>query len=105
MAKEIDTKKVVTTWEWLIYFFILSIPLVNIIIVFVDAFGSNRNENKKSFCRAILLTFVLTIIAAVLTIVLFGVVLQPMLDEIMNMSPEQQQQMMYELNRALNTGK
>ena len=105
MAKEIDTKKVVSTWDWLVYFLLLSIPVLNIIIVLIDAFGSNRNENKKNFCRAIVITFVLSIVAAVLMVVLFGVALKPVLDDVMNMSPEQQQHMMYEWNRMLNTGK
>ena len=105
MANNVDTKKVVSTWEWLVYFLILAIPVLNIIIVLVDAFGSNRNENKKNFCRAIVITFVLSIIASVVFVVFFYVALEPLLDKALNLDPGQQQHLMYELNRTLNTGK
>ena len=46
-------------------FFLLCIPLVNIILLFVWAFGNTVNYNKRNFARAYL---ILTLIAAVITI-------------------------------------
>ena len=105
MANNTDTQKVVTTWEWLVYFLILAIPVLNIIIVLLDAFGTNRNENKRNFCRAIVITVVLSIVGVVVCAVLFFAMLEPMIDKVLNIDPGQQQHMMYELNRTLNTGR
>jgi hypothetical protein len=41
--------------DWMIDFFILCIPFVNIIMLFVWAFGGENNINEKKFARAALL--------------------------------------------------
>ncbi|MCZ8522688.1 hypothetical protein O9H32_24805 [Paenibacillus mucilaginosus] len=64
-------KKVMSVKDWVITSLILAIPLVNIIMLFVWAFGGGANENKANFAKASLL------IAAVfigLYIIIIGVI-------------------------------
>lgn len=54
--------------DWLVTFLLLLIPIANIVLVFVWAFGSNVNKSKKTFFQAqlifsgIILAFYLLII-------------------------------------------
>ena len=57
-------KSVMTMGEWLITLIVGAIPCVNLIMMFVWAFG-NGNENRKNFCRANL------IVMAIGTVVVF----------------------------------
>jgi len=63
-------KKPLTVGDYIVMFILFCIPFVNIILLLVWAFGSNVNENKKNYCRAIL---ILALIGIVLGI-LFGAV-------------------------------
>ncbi len=44
-----------TMGDWLITFLILCIPCVNIVMVFIWAFGSDVNPSKKTFFQAYLI--------------------------------------------------
>lgn len=46
---------VVSIKEWLMTFLILSIPFLNLVMVFVWAFGSNTSPSKANFFKAYLL--------------------------------------------------
>lgn len=48
---------VMTVKDWLIVSLIMIIPLVNIIMLFVWAFGDGTNPNKRNYCRAALIMF------------------------------------------------
>ena len=48
---------IVSVKEWLITNLILMIPLVNIVMTFVWAFGSNTNPNKANYFKASLILF------------------------------------------------
>lgn len=58
-----------TLEDWIITFLLLAIPFVNIVLLFVWAFGKNINKSKKTYCQAelILLGFLL-----ILYLVFFG---------------------------------
>lgn len=61
------SKDVMTTGEWVVTLLLLGIPCVNIIMLFVWAFG-NGNENRKNYCRATLIWMLVGIgIALILT--------------------------------------
>jgi chromate transport protein ChrA len=53
---ENTTERPLTTGEWVITHLILFIPIVNIIMHFVWAFGDG-NISRRNFCRARLLIF------------------------------------------------
>lgn len=66
---------------WLLTFLLMAIPIVNIVMPFVWAFGSGTNKSKQNFFRAYLIVMVIVI---VLTIVLYATVIAPfigMLDD------------------------
>ena len=58
--------------DWIKTLLLLIIPIVNIILLFVWAFGDKANVNKKNFSRAYLL---LMAIAIVLYIIVFVFIL------------------------------
>ena len=64
---------VVSVKEWLITNLIMMIPLVNIVMMLVWAFGSNTNPNKANYFKATLILFaILMAIYLVLAVVIFG---------------------------------
>lgn len=46
---------VITTKEWLITLLIMIIPVVNIVMMFVYAFGGNSNPSKANYFKAALI--------------------------------------------------
>ena len=64
---------VVSVKEWLLTNLIMMIPLVNLIMMLVWAFGSNTNPNKANYFKATLILFaILMAIYLVLAVVIFG---------------------------------
>ncbi|HFC8485468.1 hypothetical protein KCG52_05780 [Neisseria subflava] len=64
---------IVSVKEWLITNLIMMIPLVNIVMMLVWAFGSNTNPNKANYFKAGLILFaIVMVIYLVLAVVFFG---------------------------------
>ena len=59
----------ISVGEWLITYLLLSIPLVNIVMLFVWAFGSSTHPSKANWAKALLIWVA---IATVLYIVVLG---------------------------------
>lgn len=59
-------KSVVSMGEWLVTMLIMIIPLVNFIMLFVWAFGSNTPESKANWAKAQLVWMVIGIILVVI---------------------------------------
>jgi len=55
-----------TVGDWMIVLLLISIPVVNIIMLFVWALSSDTNETKSNFAKATLMWFVVIIILWVL---------------------------------------
>jgi len=51
--------------DWLITLLLMSIPCVGTILLFVWAFGSGVNENKKNYCRAALIFAVIIFVISI----------------------------------------
>lgn len=49
--------KTVSIGEWVITYLILCVPLVNIVMLFVWAFGSGTNPSKANWAKASLIWF------------------------------------------------
>ena len=62
---------IVSVKEWLITNLILMIPMVNLVMMLVWAFGSNTNPNKANYFKAALILFVIYLVLAV-AVVIFG---------------------------------
>jgi hypothetical protein len=59
-----------TVGDWMVTLLILALPLVNIIMLLVWAFSSGGNLNRRNYCRASLLWF---LIMLALSLVVFVV--------------------------------
>jgi hypothetical protein len=57
---EPQTEKPLTTGEWVVTHLVLFIPIVNIVMHFVWAFGEG-NISRRNFCRARLLLFAIAL--------------------------------------------
>lgn len=51
-----------TTGQWVLTLFLLAIPIVNIVLLFVWAFGSNTEPSKQNWARAYLIWALIGII-------------------------------------------
>jgi len=57
MAK--NKNKVISTKEWVIINLVMLIPIVNIIMLIVWAFGDNTNLNKANWAKASIIVWVI----------------------------------------------
>ena len=58
-----------TLGDWIITMIVLCIPCVNIIMLFVWAFGSAINPSKKTFCQAMLIFYAIGVVLYVLLLI------------------------------------
>ncbi|MFH1120907.1 MAG: hypothetical protein V1775_13900 [Bacteroidota bacterium] len=63
---------VISVGDWIITLLIQAIPLVNIIMLFVWAFGSGNNPNKANWAKAVLIWMAIGIVLAIIILVIFG---------------------------------
>ena len=63
-----ENNDVVTTGNWIITYLIMCIPLINIIMLFVWAFGGGTQASKANWAKASLLWIVITIILVILVV-------------------------------------
>lgn len=71
---------VITVADWMITLLIKAIPLVNIIMLFVWAFGSGNNPNKANWAKAVLIWLAIGSVLAVIIVVIFGAALMGLLE-------------------------
>lgn len=72
---ELDTnkenEKVISTGEWVASKFILLIPIVNIIFLFIWAFNKQESKNKSNWAKATLIVYILRVFIYALIILMF----------------------------------
>lgn len=66
-----DNAPVMTTGQWVLTMIVFMIPLVNIIMLFVWAFGRG-NPNRANFCKALLLICLIGSLIGLIFILLIG---------------------------------
>ncbi|NOU93331.1 hypothetical protein GC093_08885 [Paenibacillus sp. LMG 31456] len=66
---------VMTVKDWILTFIVSAIPVVNIIMLFIWAFGDSANPNKKNYSKASLLLAAIFIVIYALFFILFVVIL------------------------------
>lgn len=66
MYTENNYEDIMSVGDWMLTLIVLAIPIVNIIMYFVWAFGSNTNKNKQNFCKATLAFIPIWILLALL---------------------------------------
>ena len=67
-----DTYRPVTVGNWMLTMFLMGITLINIILLFVWAFGSNTEVSKANWAKATLLWFVIGVILSIIWVVVLG---------------------------------
>jgi heme/copper-type cytochrome/quinol oxidase subunit 2 len=65
----LEEKKPMTVRNWMLTIFITSLPLVGIVMLFVWAFGSGGDENRKNWAKAYLLYTLIALILVLLVVV------------------------------------
>tara|TARA_B110000438_G_C15686553_1_gene594825 strand:- start:124 stop:936 length:813 start_codon:yes stop_codon:yes gene_type:complete len=71
----VDINKRMMVGDWLITFLITVIPIVNIIMVIIWAFGSNGNIHRKEWAKAILIWFAIILaLYLVIFVIAFGLI-------------------------------
>ncbi len=82
------TDKPMTVMGWILTFFLLSIPVINIIMILVWAFSRKTNTSKRTFIQASLIWTLLLIGLGIVISVVVGVFFQeallPVIDSILN---------------------
>ncbi len=68
---EQQNSKPMTVGDWFVTLLVLAVPVVNVIMYLVWACGSSGNLNRKNFCVASILCFVI-VLAFVVVISLFA---------------------------------
>jgi fatty acid desaturase len=66
-----ENDKVISTGEWVASKFLLLIPVVNIIFLFIWAFSKTENKNKSNWAKATLIVYVLKVFIYMLIILMF----------------------------------
>jgi hypothetical protein len=71
VAPMIQPKEKLTVGQWVLTLFLMWLPLVNIVMPFVWAFGGNKDE-RENWAKAILIWWLIGIIVAVCVISCVG---------------------------------
>ena len=58
-------EEVLSVGQWLLTTFVIVIPLIGLIMMFVWGFGAG-NKSRANFCKAILLWYVIIIVASIM---------------------------------------
>lgn len=66
MENQTGNKSIVSIGDWVITMIIMMIPLVNLIMLFVWAFGSGTSESKANWAKASLIFMLVGIIISIL---------------------------------------
>jgi membrane protein YdbS with pleckstrin-like domain len=61
-----------TVKDWMITILITAIPLVNLIMFFVWAFGDNTHPSKSNWAKASLIWFAIIIVLYIIAFAVFG---------------------------------
>jgi hypothetical protein len=76
MENKVQSNNPVTIKEWIIVIILSAIPLVNIVMLFVWAFGGNANKSIENWAKASLLVFLFMIAFFIIIAVVFGLLYQ-----------------------------
>lgn len=72
----------VSIGNWILTFILLSIPIVNIVMLFVWAFSSTTRISKKNFAIAALIMMLIAIIGGIAVGIFFGSILTEFINSI-----------------------
>lgn len=61
-----QTHEAMSVGQWIVTMIILAIPILNIIMLLIWAFGASTNVNKKNYSRAVLIIGVVGLILGII---------------------------------------
>lgn len=77
-----DLNKPISVLGYIGTYIVLGIPILNIILLFVWAFGSNVNKNRKNLSIAILILSLISMIATIVLTITMGAVIVEFLEDL-----------------------
>lgn len=69
-----EVEEPVSFADWMVTMLIMCIPCLNIIMMFVWAFGSGTKKSKANYFRAMLVWTLISIVLVVLLVIIYGAV-------------------------------
>jgi glycopeptide antibiotics resistance protein len=72
---------VVRVSDWVLTILVFAIPIVNLVMMFVWAFGGGTNPSKANFAKASLIWVLIGTVLAICFYVIFGAAMFAMMDE------------------------
>ena len=79
VPQQTETEIPLTVGDWMLTMLIMMIPCVNIIMVFVWAFGKSENKTKSNFFKAYLIWMVIVTVVSIIISIVFGATLATIL--------------------------
>ena len=73
MMQQQYSSPIISVGDWVIIFIITAIPIVNIVMLFVWAFGSDTNPSKANWAKASLIFMLIGVFLYILIFVIMGV--------------------------------
>ncbi|MCM1261297.1 MAG: hypothetical protein NC313_01145 [Butyrivibrio sp.] len=70
--QQTDLEEPVTLGEWIITYLIMMVPCVNIVMIFVWAFGSNTKKSKSNYFKAALIFAGVSIVISIIFSIFIG---------------------------------
>ena len=67
------TSSIISVGDWVVTFIITAIPIVNIVMLFVWAFGGNTNPSKANWAKASLIFMLFAVVLYIIVFVVIGV--------------------------------
>ena len=61
----VKNQSVVSILDWIVTFIIMILPIVNIVMLFVWAFGGNTSESKANWAKARLIVWLIGTVVAI----------------------------------------
>ena len=71
----VKNQSVVSILDWILTFIIMILPIINIVMLFVWAFGGNASESKANWAKARLIMWLIGIVVAVFVWSIFAAAL------------------------------
>lgn len=75
-----ELEEPVTFADWMLSMLIMCIPCVNVVMMFVWAFGSNTKKSKSNYFKAALVWMAIAVVLSIVMAGAFGAILASLMD-------------------------
>lgn len=74
-----QNNNVISVGEWFLMILATIVPCLGLVLYLVWAFGSNDNPNRKNYCRAWLIFYLIQTVLVIIILVVFSASLMPVI--------------------------